>query len=411
MATKSEELDRPRLISIKEASQILNVHPNTLRKWDQTGVLKAVRFGSRKDRSYEVSKILSLIGSTDKVSAVDLGKESNIALKRLDQILMVSAALSKLSTVTEATKFITRNITTLLGGQRGLLLIMENENLKVADFYNFSHIHTNDSVNNYSPVTDAIKYGEPIIIETPSELISRYPSFGNNHLNSQALVVLPLKCVNEVFGAIVVDFDRPQVFNKDDITFMLYLARQSAIALDRAYSSEQEAIEKQTDTRVKTLLKQINFSALRFLGLLNVEQTFESIISEAKNITGAQYGSVFLLKSDRMERVYASDDNLYKIKPRKKGDTFLTFQDKSPKVYQVKPHDPHPMLKRIGIKSVIRIPLFHRDGSKETALGTINMLTTEKVTFSDQELELLQLFGIFASLAISNAQIHSHQIK
>lgn len=41
-----------KLISLNEAAEILQVHPNTLRHWDNNGTLKAVRIGKRKDRRY-----------------------------------------------------------------------------------------------------------------------------------------------------------------------------------------------------------------------------------------------------------------------------------------------------------------------------------------------------------------------
>lgn len=49
MAINEESLQ---LLSLKEACELLKVHPNTLRKWDKKGILKAVRFGQRKDRRY-----------------------------------------------------------------------------------------------------------------------------------------------------------------------------------------------------------------------------------------------------------------------------------------------------------------------------------------------------------------------
>jgi excisionase family DNA binding protein len=48
------------LLKISEAAKLLNVHPNTLRKWDKKGILKAVRFGERKDRRYRREDILKL---------------------------------------------------------------------------------------------------------------------------------------------------------------------------------------------------------------------------------------------------------------------------------------------------------------------------------------------------------------
>lgn len=52
---------KKKLLKISEAAEILNVHPNTLRKWDKKGILKAVRFGERKDRRYRKEDIENLI--------------------------------------------------------------------------------------------------------------------------------------------------------------------------------------------------------------------------------------------------------------------------------------------------------------------------------------------------------------
>ena len=51
----------PQLITLKEACDILKVHPNTLRQWDKKGILKAVRFGQRRDRRYKKEDLLLLI--------------------------------------------------------------------------------------------------------------------------------------------------------------------------------------------------------------------------------------------------------------------------------------------------------------------------------------------------------------
>lgn len=51
----------PELITLQEASSILKCHPNTLRQWDKKDILKAVRFGERKDRRYKKSDIMKFI--------------------------------------------------------------------------------------------------------------------------------------------------------------------------------------------------------------------------------------------------------------------------------------------------------------------------------------------------------------
>lgn len=57
--TKNQEL--PELIKLKQASKLLNVHPNTLRQWDEKGILKAIRFGTRRDRRYRKEDVKKLL--------------------------------------------------------------------------------------------------------------------------------------------------------------------------------------------------------------------------------------------------------------------------------------------------------------------------------------------------------------
>ena len=56
----------PELLTLKEACKILKYHPNTLRQWDNKGILVAVRFGERKDRRYRKDDILKLLNQKKK---------------------------------------------------------------------------------------------------------------------------------------------------------------------------------------------------------------------------------------------------------------------------------------------------------------------------------------------------------
>lgn len=49
------------LLTLREASEILKCHPNTLRNWDRKGILKAVRIGERGDRRYRRDDIEKLL--------------------------------------------------------------------------------------------------------------------------------------------------------------------------------------------------------------------------------------------------------------------------------------------------------------------------------------------------------------
>ena len=49
------------LLTLRQAAQLLNCHPNTLRNWDYKGLLKAIRIGSRGDRRYKRVDILKIL--------------------------------------------------------------------------------------------------------------------------------------------------------------------------------------------------------------------------------------------------------------------------------------------------------------------------------------------------------------
>ena len=52
----------PEILTLQEACELLNCHPNTLRNWDNKGILKAIRFGTRGDRRYRKEDVLGMIG-------------------------------------------------------------------------------------------------------------------------------------------------------------------------------------------------------------------------------------------------------------------------------------------------------------------------------------------------------------
>lgn len=61
-----KDLALPELLTLKQAAQLLQVHPNSLRAWDRKGILKAVRIGVRKDRRYRKEDIIKLVNSSRK---------------------------------------------------------------------------------------------------------------------------------------------------------------------------------------------------------------------------------------------------------------------------------------------------------------------------------------------------------
>lgn len=58
--TRSGE-KRAELLTLKQACELLNCHPNTLRAWDEKGYLIALRSGTRRDNRYRREDVMKLL--------------------------------------------------------------------------------------------------------------------------------------------------------------------------------------------------------------------------------------------------------------------------------------------------------------------------------------------------------------
>ena len=61
-----QKIRLPRLLNINQVAKILGVMPPTLRRWDKSGKLKAIRVGNKKgvgERRYRREDIIEIMAS------------------------------------------------------------------------------------------------------------------------------------------------------------------------------------------------------------------------------------------------------------------------------------------------------------------------------------------------------------
>jgi excisionase family DNA binding protein len=59
MATNTYQMGS--MLTVREVSQLLHVHSNTLRRWSDQGIIKAYRIGPRGDRRFRAEDIAVLL--------------------------------------------------------------------------------------------------------------------------------------------------------------------------------------------------------------------------------------------------------------------------------------------------------------------------------------------------------------
>lgn len=159
---------------------------------------------------------------------------------------------------------------------------------------------------------------------------------------------------------------------------------------------------------MKNTLDRIYKAGLKFLEPLTPEQTYATIAEEAVKLVNGSAGSIMLRTNHGLERVYSSDPAIATVKARKKGFAYTAFIKRKALVVHVEEMAKvHPEVSYSGVKSVIFIPLSYRNQS----IGVLHVRSPKDDYFSQKELDILKLFGSYASLAIRKTQLYNETKK
>jgi signal transduction histidine kinase len=153
----------------------------------------------------------------------------------------------------------------------------------------------------------------------------------------------------------------------------------------------------------KSDLEEVYAATLKFMTPQALEETYETIVTEAMKLVGAKYGSLFIPKHGAMKRMYASDPILYTVKVNKKGNTRKSYESGEP--YVLKPEeliDLHPEYKELGIGSDLSVPLTYNSQVR----GVLSVIAPEGIKYGKKEIDILKAFGQMATLAIKKVALY-----
>jgi putative methionine-R-sulfoxide reductase with GAF domain len=211
----------------------------------------------------------------------------------------------------------------------------------------------------------------------------------------------------EIFGEMAL-FDRlPRSATASAIgnTRILGIDKQKLFqTIDRDPSLVFRLIESMS-SRIRRLDEEFAQVKRKRLGLcIDVEETCNFVIEEAKNIINAENGSVMLLDQDRKSlEIRAAFGAVWD--PREMltvGDGIAGDVIRTGKAELVNNVSADPRFKtgKAGITSLLCVPLKWRG----SAFGVINMSYSSRKLFSIEDLKMLRSLSIYASIAIENAR-------
>lgn len=211
----------------------------------------------------------------------------------------------------------------------------------------------------------------------------------------------------EIFGEMAL-FDRlPRSATASSIgnTRILGIDKKKLFqTIDRDPSLVFRLIESMS-SRIRRLDEEFTQVKRKRLGLcIDVEETCNFVIEEAKNIISAESGSVMLVDQDKKSLVIKAAFGAV-WDPREElsigegiaGDVIQT--GKAELVNNVSA-DPRFKKGRASITSLLCVPLKWRG----SAFGVINMSYSSRKLFAIEDLKMLRSLSIYASIAIENAR-------
>jgi signal transduction histidine kinase len=165
-------------------------------------------------------------------------------------------------------------------------------------------------VSTEAPLTDVCRTGVPLFLESPADWAAKYP-----HLMSlieqnphRAQMVAPLIVAGRVVGALGIAFREPRTFNEDEREFVLSVAGQCAVALERARLYEAES-------HARTTAENANRAKGAFLAAMSHElrTPLNAIAGHVDLLLMKLYGPTTEQQDDALYRVKRAQQHLLSV--------------------------------------------------------------------------------------------------
>lgn len=241
------------LIAPEDLSKSETMRDRKLTGEDKTVYELDVITKDQQRRTLEINSRLS--GDTQPPSGIEGIARDISSRKETDQRVRtlhdISAALAKAITLQEVVSVVIDHVLKVLGAHHGAVGLVSKDkqhlellrltNLTQEDFqrYQSTPLHVS------GPLTDAIRQGAPIWIESQPEYFELYPHYKEliqNVTKTQAAVALPLRIRAEAIGGLMVSFPQPRKLSSEDQSFLETIADYCAQSIERAQLYEAESL-------------------------------------------------------------------------------------------------------------------------------------------------------------------------
>lgn len=341
--------------------------------------------------------------------------------RRIRTLHHISAALAKSITLQEVVSVIIDQGLTALGAHHGAVGLVSGDrrSLELIGLATFSEddfeSYQYTSLDVRGPMTDSIRTGTPVWIESQVQYLEQYPHYGGvvrDITKTQAAAALPLRIRSQIIGSLMVSFPERRTFPDDERGFLETLADYCAQSIERAqlYESTQQGREiLQVRVYQQSVIADLGQQALTSHDLGTLMAGTAAVIAKTLNLEFVKI----------LELVRNENHLLLKAgigwKEGYVGQATEGTDIHSPAGYTLKASEPvivedlrtetrfsdPPLLHDHGVISGMSVIIQGHEGP----YGVLGVYTTQRRTFSHDDIYFIQSIANVLGAAIENTRL------
>jgi PAS domain S-box-containing protein len=274
------------------------------------------------------------------------------------------------------------------------------------------------------PLTRAITATEPLYLASYAALLEQFPSVRGAETSSavlQATAALPLVHASRTIGGFVVSFDHARTFDAEDRRWFESIAKQAAVAAERArlYEAERKA-KRDAEAARDEAAALLGIAESLNAAQLDLGTLVQRVTDEATRLSGAEFGAFFYNVVDAQGESYmlytlsgAPKEAFAKFglprntpifAPTFTGERVVRIGDvkKDPRYGHMEPHRGMPK-GHLPVTSYLAVPVIARSGS---VLGGLFFGHSQPGKFTAAHERVTKSLAASAALAIENAKLY-----
>ena len=238
----------PDILTIGQAARLLNVHVDTLRRWDRDGTLRAVRIGGKSQRRYSKATVLAARGTILVESALHRMDSRQLLTQMARLLRTVSASLdSRLMAQTVVDEAVQ-----VIGSTQSAIFLLDETHHHVVPFVDAKrndgqptrlHAYPDSIPLTAQPLFTAVQTSDAVICISDTYDDPRTTRAFFAPFDIRALIVAPLRMRNTTLLGMLCFFwtGSPRLFTQEERIFAEALANQTAVGLENARLHERLA--------------------------------------------------------------------------------------------------------------------------------------------------------------------------